>query len=56
VVPNEIYEKLREEIHFEVWGRADEEHTIIRLVTSWATKTEQIEAVEKILNTLQGGN
>ena len=56
IVPNEIYEKLKNEVLFEVWGKKDSEHTIVRFVTSWATKAEQIEAFDKIFMEIHGGN
>lgn len=54
VVPNEIYEKLKEKVSFEVWGKQDNNHMIIRLVTSWATKATQIEEFDKILMEING--
>lgn len=37
IFSNEYVEKLSGEFAFEIWGKYDEDHTIIRLVTSWAT-------------------
>ena len=54
VVPNEIYEKLKEKVLFEVWGKQDNNHMVIRLVTSWATKAAQIEEFDKILMEING--
>jgi threonine aldolase len=36
--------RLSQDFAFEIWGRQDETHSIIRLVTSWATQPETVEA------------
>ena len=41
---NSDAEKLSKDFAFEVWGKYDEDHTIIRLVCSWATKPEVVAA------------
>lgn len=50
ILPNEIIEKLQELYDFYVWAKVDEEKSAIRLVTSWATKEEN---VNEFLNDLQ---
>jgi threonine aldolase len=37
-------QRLSQDFAFEIWGRQDETHSIIRLVTSWATQPETVEA------------
>jgi threonine aldolase len=37
ILPDACIERLRADYGFHVWGRHDEAHSIIRLVTSWAT-------------------
>jgi threonine aldolase len=37
-------QRLSQDFAFELWGRQDETHSIIRLVTSWATQPETVEA------------
>jgi len=44
VLPDALIEQLSHDFSYEVWGRVDEEHTCIRLVTSWATTEETIDA------------
>lgn len=44
IFPDAQVEELRKEFAFEIWGKADETHTIIRLVTSWATKPQVVDA------------
>ena len=49
IFPNEIIEAVRAEYDFSVWEKIDENHTAIRLVTSWATKAEEVKAFNKRL-------
>lgn len=44
IFSNADVERLSRDFAFEEWGKADEDHTIIRLVTSWATQSETVEA------------
>ncbi len=49
VVSNDILAFLNEKYAFEIWGRPDEEHTAIRICTSWATEDEAVrELIESI--------
>lgn len=43
VFPNELIDKLEQDFKFHHWGAQDENHTIIRLVTSWATGETQVD-------------
>ena len=49
VMENEKVELLRRNVGFEVWERPDSEHTAIRLVTSWATKQSDVDALIGLL-------
>ncbi len=49
VIPNESIEKLSKSIDFTVWEKVGDEHTMIRLTTSWATTAEMIEQACKLL-------
>lgn len=44
IFPNTVIERLREKYDFSVWEKIDENHTAVRLVTSWATKEEYVAA------------
>ena len=44
VLPNRVLDQLKNDFHWEVTSRPDADHTEIRLVTSWATKPEAVEA------------
>ena len=54
VLPNSMIETLEQYFAFYRWEKADDEHSVIRLVTSWATEESQIDAfiaaVENIAN------
>ena len=44
ILPNRVLDQLKNDFHWEVTSRPDADHTEIRLVTSWATKPEAVEA------------
>ena len=43
ILPNEIIKKLEKNYAFYIWEKFDEENSVIRLVTSWATPKEEVE-------------
>lgn len=49
VMENEKVDALRQNVGFEVWERPDSEHTAIRLVTSWATPSEDVDKLIALL-------
>ena len=44
ILPNALIKKLKEDFSFYVWKKVDEESSAIRLVTSWATQEENVDA------------
>lgn len=44
ILPKSEVERLSKAFAFEVWGPYDEDHQVVRLVTSWATREETVEA------------
>lgn len=44
IFPDELVNRLSEQFRFEVWGKPDGAHTCVRLVTSWATRQEAVDA------------
>ena len=42
-------EELKKQAAFSFWEKLDETHTIVRFVTSWATRREDIEKLREIL-------
>ena len=43
VVDNETIKRLQKDFAFEIWEPADDSHQIIRFVTSWAMREEQVQ-------------
>jgi threonine aldolase len=37
VFPNQVIERLQQDYGFHIWEKFDEQHSVVRLVTSWAT-------------------
>ena len=44
ILPNQALKALERDFHWEVLGPVDADHTCIRLVTSWATQQEAVDA------------
>ena len=42
IIPNSAIEKLRENYNFNIWEEYDENNTVVRLVTSWATDKDKV--------------
>jgi threonine aldolase len=49
-LPNQVVDKLSENVGFELWGARGEKESEVRFVTSWATKQEDVELLIKRLN------
>ncbi len=49
VMENEQLKKFGEEVQYDFWERYDDNHTVIRLCTSWATKNEDVDALIELL-------
>jgi threonine aldolase len=47
-------ERLSHEVAFDFWEKHDATHTVVRFATSWATRTEDIDALAAILQGLSG--
>ena len=44
VLPDRVIAALRDDFGFYVWSKADDDRSVIRLVTSWATEAGQVDA------------
>ena len=44
ILPNSVIADLEKKYAFHVWEKVDEKHSAIRLVTSWATQEDQVDA------------
>ena len=49
VLDNETLERLKKDVVFSVWGPEDENHTIVRFVTAWSTRMEDVQALIALL-------
>ena len=49
-LPDEIYNKVEEKVIVSFWEKADENHTVIRFATSWATTEADVEKLLAILD------
>lgn len=49
VLKNKQMEQLKEQVVFSYWEKYDEEHTVVRFATSWATKMSDVEALAQLL-------
>jgi threonine aldolase len=49
VVENQMMERLAREVAFDVWEKRDDNHSVIRLATSWSTTEEDLRALDEIL-------
>jgi len=50
ILPNDVIEILQENYEFYVWSKVSKDTSSLRLVTSWATKKENVEQFIKDLN------
>ncbi len=49
VLPNDVMDRLHEQVSFQLWGPRGEEETTVRFVTSWATTEEDVDALISML-------
>ncbi len=49
VLENRRLEELSAQVKFSFWEKQDENHTVVRFATSWATKMEDVEALIELL-------
>lgn len=52
IFPNKVLDKLKDEFMYSVHQVIDEDNTAIRLVTSWATEKESVEAFRKTVTNM----
>lgn len=43
ILENEKMNELKKNVSFNFWQALDDDHTVVRLATSWATKMEEVE-------------
>jgi threonine aldolase len=50
IVPDAVLERLEEEFSFSFWAKVDEDHTAVRVCTSWATGHREVRALIRALD------
>lgn len=48
-LPNEVIDRLRQDMSFDYWGSRGEKESIVRFVTSWATTDEDIARLKELV-------
>ncbi|MBR6630988.1 MAG: aminotransferase class V-fold PLP-dependent enzyme [Alistipes sp.] len=48
-LPNEVIDRLRQDMSFDYWGSRGEKESIVRFVTSWATTDENIARLQELV-------
>lgn len=48
-LPNEVIDRLRQDMSFDYWGSRGEKESIVRFVTSWATTDEDISRLQELI-------
>ena len=48
ILEDSTVRRLKEHVVFSFWEKADETHTLVRFVTSWATRKEEIEELSRM--------
>jgi len=51
-LPDALLRKLEEKVSVSFWEKTDENHTIVRLATSWATRSEDVEKLLLVLDSI----
>ncbi len=49
ILNNKVKENLSAEVEFSFWEKFDDNHTIVRFATSWATNIDDVDKFDKIL-------
>ena len=49
ILENSKMEELKKDVFFEFWERKDENHTVVRFASSWATKEEDVQKLNELL-------
>ena len=50
VLENTKMERLMQSVCFSFWERVDEDHTVVRFATSWATEEQEVDALISLLS------
>jgi threonine aldolase len=48
-LPNEVVDRLKDDVSFEMWGPRGESESVVRFVTGWTTTDEEIEKLISLI-------
>ncbi len=51
-LPDDVRQKLEQQVNISFWEKPDENHTVVRLATSWATDGKDVEKLLEILDSI----
>ncbi len=49
IMENKKLEEIKTSVKYSFWEKYDENHTVVRFATSWATKEEDIDALDRLI-------
>lgn len=49
ILPDNLMEELKKSVSFSFWEKYDDQHTVVRFATSWATTPESVDQLIKLL-------
>ncbi|MCQ2594138.1 MAG: low specificity L-threonine aldolase [Treponemataceae bacterium] len=49
ILPDNLMEELKKSVSFSFWEKYDDQHTVVRFATSWATTPEAVDQLIKLL-------
>ena len=55
ILPDELVEHLEADFAFSFWKKVDQDHTAVRLCTSWATEPAAIQALLRAVDRWEEG-
>ena len=54
ILENSELKEFQKKVKFSFWEKYDENHTVVRFATSWATTKEKISELASLLNGIKG--
>ncbi len=49
ILENSFMERLSKQVGFSIWERYDQDHTVVRFATGWATTEEQLKMLDELI-------
>jgi threonine aldolase len=48
-LPNEVVDRLQENVSFEMWGPRGESESVVRFVTGWTTTDDEVDTLVSLI-------